>query len=283
MATVNGYTKERMDEIVDATIVSGAIDGTGHLILTTHDGTEIDAGAVLGSVPSATTSVQGIVELATDAEAITGTDTVRAVTPHALAAAVPAATATAQGKVELATPTEATTGTDTSRAVTPEGLKAAIDAAMQLIFPVGSIYTSYSVSTNPNTLLGFGTWSAISGRILIGQDGSTYTAGGTGGSATHTIASGNLPTHTHGVSISSSGASADHTHAMQRDLDGSSGSARWTFHTTGGAGGGSTQTGGASADHFHNVIGNTDNGGFANSSINHMNPYVGVYLWRRTA
>jgi len=40
---------------------------------------------------SATTSAQGIVELATDAEAIAGTDTVRAVTPHALAAALAAA------------------------------------------------------------------------------------------------------------------------------------------------------------------------------------------------
>lgn len=57
-------------------------------------------------LPTATTSVSGVVELATDAEAITGTDTARAVTPHALAAAVPAASETVVGKVELATNAE---------------------------------------------------------------------------------------------------------------------------------------------------------------------------------
>lgn len=40
---------------------------------------------------------------------------------------VPTASATVQGKVELATVAEATTGTDTARAVTPAGLKAVAD------------------------------------------------------------------------------------------------------------------------------------------------------------
>jgi len=39
-------------------------------------------------LPTATTSVSGVVELATDAEAITGTDTARAVTPRGLGAAL---------------------------------------------------------------------------------------------------------------------------------------------------------------------------------------------------
>lgn len=43
---------------------------------------------VAGAVPSATTTTQGKVELATDAEAITGTDSVRAVTPANLLAVV---------------------------------------------------------------------------------------------------------------------------------------------------------------------------------------------------
>lgn len=46
MATVTGYTAEHMQEIEDATIVSAAIDGSGHLILTKHDGSTVDAGAV---------------------------------------------------------------------------------------------------------------------------------------------------------------------------------------------------------------------------------------------
>lgn len=47
-----------------------------------------------------------------------------------LMALVAAATDTTQGKVELATAAEATTGTDTTRAVTPAGLKASVDAAV---------------------------------------------------------------------------------------------------------------------------------------------------------
>lgn len=43
---------------------------------------------------------------------------------------VPAASDTAQGPVELATVAEATTGTDTARATTPAGVKAAVDAGI---------------------------------------------------------------------------------------------------------------------------------------------------------
>lgn len=48
MATVNGYTAERMQEIEDEVIVAAAINGSGHLILTRHDGTTIDLGNVVG-------------------------------------------------------------------------------------------------------------------------------------------------------------------------------------------------------------------------------------------
>lgn len=80
---------------------------------------------------AATTTSSGAVELATSAEAIAGTDVVRAVTPAAATAAinslVPAASTTAQGKVELATSAETKTGTDTTRAITPSALKALFD------------------------------------------------------------------------------------------------------------------------------------------------------------
>lgn len=86
MATVTGLTAERMIAIEAASVVGGSVDsGTGHLLLETHDGTIIDAGYVLGTVVPATTSVQGIVELATNTETATGTDAVRAVTPAGLA------------------------------------------------------------------------------------------------------------------------------------------------------------------------------------------------------
>jgi microcystin-dependent protein len=48
MAEITGLTAEAMQAIVDATIASGSVDGSGHLILTTHGGTNIDAGDVTG-------------------------------------------------------------------------------------------------------------------------------------------------------------------------------------------------------------------------------------------
>ena len=79
----------------------------------------------------ATTTASGIAELATSAETITGTDTVRAVTPAGLAAKV--ASATAQGVVELATSAEVITGTDTTRAITPAGLVAGLRDTSHLL------------------------------------------------------------------------------------------------------------------------------------------------------
>lgn len=89
--------------------------------------------AASGTVPDATETVKGKVELATAAEVQTGTDAVRAITPAGLSART--ATETRTGIVELATTAEAIAGVDTTRAVTPAGLKAAIDAALASFTP----------------------------------------------------------------------------------------------------------------------------------------------------
>lgn len=74
-------------------------------------------------------------------------------------------------------------------------------------FPVGSVFIAV-VATNPATLLGYGTWASFgAGRVLVGLDsGDTDfdTAQETGGSKTHTHASGTIAvadhaSHTHGV------------------------------------------------------------------------------------
>jgi hypothetical protein len=58
MAIVTGLTAEKMQEISDASVVTGAVNGTtGHLHLTTSGGTDIDAGNVVG--PTGATGATG--------------------------------------------------------------------------------------------------------------------------------------------------------------------------------------------------------------------------------
>jgi hypothetical protein len=82
------------------------------------------------SARTATESRTGVAELSTNAEALTGTDTARVTTPANVKHVLDSRTASesATGLVELATTGEVTTGTDTTRVVTPAGVKAAIDA-----------------------------------------------------------------------------------------------------------------------------------------------------------
>ena len=143
MATVTVYSVEKMEELLDAGVVSAAITA-GHLILTKRDGTTVDAGAVLSDLPDATDTVEGVVVLATDADTIAGTSTTKAVTPFGLAART--ATDTRRGIVELATTAEATTGTDTARAVTPAGVKAVADTKQ----PLDSDLTAIAALTGTN-------------------------------------------------------------------------------------------------------------------------------------
>jgi len=78
-------------------------------------------------------------------------------------------------------------------------------AIMALVYPVGSYYFNDSVSTNPGTLLGVGTWAAVEERVLVGyKSGSAEfgTAGGEYGSKTTTLtaAQSGVPAHTHTLS-----------------------------------------------------------------------------------
>jgi len=71
---------------------------------------------------------------------------------------------------------------------------------LNVMYPVGSIYTNYNVSTNPATLMGFGTWSAVAeGRVLVGKAGSgTFgTINATGGAENVTLTTSQMPSHTH--------------------------------------------------------------------------------------
>lgn len=116
--------------------------------------------ATMALLSAATSTAQGIVELATDAETTTGTDTARATTPANVAAAITARTssATAQGIVELATDAEAITGTDTARATTPANVAAVftdrIDTNTALGVSNTKVPSQLAVKTYADALVG---------------------------------------------------------------------------------------------------------------------------------
>ena len=106
-----------------------------------------------------------------------GTDVVTA-TNYMVSATLPSATLSSPTMTGTPIAPTAAAGTNTTQVATT----AFVTTGLQAAYPVGSIYMS-TVSTNPNTLFGFGTWVAFgAGRVLLG-DGGGYSAGATGGSA----------------------------------------------------------------------------------------------------
>lgn len=112
-------------------------------------------------------------------------------------------------------------------------ITSAVNAAkvdvLQRVFPVGSFYTSYNVNTNPATLLGFGTWTAVQGRFLLSAS-PAYPAGSTGGAATHAITVAEMPAHSHTGSIVSAG---EHTHTATTASTGAHTHTRGSMNITG--------------------------------------------------
>lgn len=75
---------------------------------------------------------------------------------------------------------------------------------MELVFPIGSTYVTQT-DTNPNTILKFGTWERLKGKVLVGLDENDTdfnTIGKTGGEKTHTLTTSEMAKHTHEVDIS---------------------------------------------------------------------------------
>lgn len=117
-------------------------------------------------------------------------------------------------------------------------------------YPVGSIYMSTN-STSPATLFG-GTWEALDeGRVLIGCN-STYPAGSTGGKFTHTLTIDEMPAHTHSYTY------------WKRWEDTSK---TWENVAT---------------VEFNPTTGTTGSTGGSQPHEN-MQPYLAVYMWKRTA
>ncbi len=136
--------------------------------------------------------------------------------------------------------------------------------ALELAYPVGSIYMNASNSDNPSTLLGFGTWVAFgAGRVPVGIDSSDTdfdTAEGTGGAKTHTLTTDEMPSHTHGVQV--------------------------TQRVTGddAAGGSRVLTADRNVNYSTvTITGMTAKATGGGQAHNNLQPYIVVHMWKRTA
>lgn len=125
---------------------------------------------------------------------------------------------------------------------------AMLDSLRDYIYPVGSVYISYS-HVNPATLFG-GTWVRIENAFLWGTT-SGGIIGQTGGEQTHTLTVAEIPAHTHGSVYS-------------QHIDSGTKTVTWHLDAGNSLGYGPVTTGGGAAH-------------------NNMPPYVQVSIWRRTA
>ena len=162
-------------------------------------------------------------------------------------------------------------------------------AIINLIYPVGSIYLSINAA-NPSTLFG-GTWVQIQDTFLLAA-GSTYTAGSTGGEATHILTGTEMPIHAHNVNVfNTNNTNFDAASVTQDGTDfivresGATVTMSWknaAFKTAG-----SAQDNVAYLNPESN-IGSGDPAGITsanggNQPHNNMPPYLAVYVWKRTA
>ena len=132
-------------------------------------------------------------------------------------------------------------------------------------YPVDSIYVSTD-STNPGTVFG-GTWESYgSGRVLVGVDTSQTefnTVSKTGGEKTHKLTTTEMPSHDHGANvlpITSAGRSTNTSDVFSmRGVNKSVWLENYSTNTE--------------------KVSKTGGGG----AHNNLQPYITVYMWRRTA
>jgi hypothetical protein len=147
MATITGYTAARMQAIEDGTITTGLYDASGHLILTKHDGTQVD----VGRTTAATTAQSGIVELATNAETQAGTDATRAITPAGLASLSGYRVQIVTGVTEAATPAAWPYGVSLQSVTTGSGWSLNSGTGTIVTSSISSDYTIQEFYSNTGT------------------------------------------------------------------------------------------------------------------------------------
>ena len=180
------------------------------------------------------------------------------------------------GKANSASPTftgtpaapTAAGGTNTTQLATT----AFVQTALQTLYPVGSVYINATNSTNPGTLLGFGTWTAFgAGRVPVGFNASDPlfdTAEETGGSKDAIVVS-----HTH--TATSTVTDPGHVHTVN-----AGGSASNSLVSGGTVNLASSNTGTATTG--ITVATTVATTGSSGTDAN-LQPYITVYMWKRTA
>jgi hypothetical protein len=130
---------------------------------------------------------------------------------------------------------------------------------LENVYPVGSLYFNAVSGQNPETLLGFGKWQRFSkGRVLVGLDESDGNFNGLqerGGAKTHRLTDAEMPKHKH---ISPYGD---------------------TWNTPWGTYG-NWKTGSGDSDSDNHYHWTSPAGG--DKPHNNLQPYITVYIWRRT-
>ena len=108
--------------------------------------------------------------------------------------------------LKQATGAEINTGTDDTKFATAKAIADSyLGSILSILNPIGTI-REFAVSTNPATLLGFGTWVAHgTGRVTVGIDSGDAdfdTVDETGGEKTHQLTEAELASHDHpGVTV----------------------------------------------------------------------------------
>lgn len=157
--------------------------------------------------------------------------------------------------------------------------KSEVTSAIQALYPVGSLYFT-TVATNPATALGFGQWEAFGeGRVLVGVgttldvngEGRSFSGGATGGEFEHALTASENGPHNHNATISPN----PHRHSDHILAESGSGEDfdENSFNSNGYAT--DRQTGSTSLS----VNVETQGSG---TPHNNIQPYIAVYIWKRT-
>lgn len=126
---------------------------------------------------------------------------------------------------------------------------------LDIIYPVGSIYYSYTGDASPASTIG-GTWSRIKDTFLWFTSNDSN-IGKTGGEQNHTLTVSEMPSHTHNTG-------------------------KWTLHDAGSWANRAGATWTSDSNPYSNSSFDVDYTG-GGGSHNNMPPYVQIAGWYRTA